>query len=99
MVGLNWLMGSQHSPLNNWISDGNTYKHNKRKKKKAQICFHSKRQHTTFVSPKIMIDNKNMDTTISKPVYSVKPVVKGTSISQITVYKRAVSFFPLMNSA
>jgi hypothetical protein len=32
MVGLNWLMGSQHSPLDNWISNGNTCKHNKRKK-------------------------------------------------------------------
>jgi len=24
-VGLNWLMGSHPSPLDNWISKGNTY--------------------------------------------------------------------------
>jgi hypothetical protein len=25
VVGLNWLMGSQPSPLDNWILNGNTY--------------------------------------------------------------------------
>jgi hypothetical protein len=44
MGRLQWLMGPQPSPLDNWISNGNTYI-NKRKKP-AQIRFHSKRLHT-----------------------------------------------------
>jgi hypothetical protein len=63
MVGLNQLMGSQPSPLDNWISNRNTYK--QMMKKTAQICFHSKRQHIITN----MNDNKNMDSTISGPVF------------------------------
>ena len=40
---LNQLMGSQLSPLDKWVSNGNTYI-NKRYKKKVQIHFHSKRR-------------------------------------------------------
>jgi hypothetical protein len=100
MVGLNWLMGLQHSPLDNWISNGNTYtgKHNKHKKNCTDLLPLKKTTYYICVTKK-MNDNKNMDITISRPVYTVKPVIKGNSISQITVYKRAVSFFPLMNSA
>ena len=100
MVGLNWLMGLQHSPLDNWISNGNTYtgKHNKRKKNCTDSLPLKKTTYYICVTKK-MNDNKNMDSTISRPVYTVKPVIKGTSISQITVFKKAVSFFPLRNIA
>jgi hypothetical protein len=42
---LDRLMRSQPSPLNNYISNGNTYI-NKGEKKPGQIRFHSKRPHT-----------------------------------------------------
>jgi hypothetical protein len=42
---LNQLMGSQPSPLTNWISNGDTYI-NKRYKNPAQTCFHPIRPHT-----------------------------------------------------
>ena len=45
VVGLNQLMGSQPSPLTNWISNGDTYI-NKRYKNPAQTCFHPIRPHT-----------------------------------------------------
>jgi hypothetical protein len=56
MVGLNQLMGSQPSPLDNWISNRNTYK--QMMKKTEQICFHLKRQHIITN----MNDNKSWTT-------------------------------------
>jgi hypothetical protein len=41
MVVLNRLIRSQHSPLDNWTSNGNTFI-KKDKTKSANICFHSK---------------------------------------------------------
>jgi hypothetical protein len=29
MTGLNWLMGFQHFPLDNWITNGNAYTNDK----------------------------------------------------------------------
>ena len=42
VVGLNWLMGLQPSPLDPWISNDNSYK-NERKQKPAHILFYWKR--------------------------------------------------------
>ena len=39
VVGLNWLMGLQPSPLDPWISNDNSYK-NERKQKPAHILFY-----------------------------------------------------------
>ena len=55
---LNRPMGSQHSPLDNWIPKWQyIYKTTLKKKKPAQIRFHSKRPHTIAK----MNDNMNID--------------------------------------
>ena len=45
VVGLNWLMGLQPSPLDPWISNDNSFK-NERKQKPAHILFYWKRPYT-----------------------------------------------------
>jgi hypothetical protein len=55
------MTGYQPSPIDNWISNGNTYINNK-EKKPAQICFQSKRPHTITK----MNDNLTMDSTIAR---------------------------------
>ena len=57
VVWFNWLMGSQPSILDNWISNGNTYIN-----KPAQIRFHPKRTYTITQTN----DNINMDSTIAE---------------------------------
>jgi hypothetical protein len=46
VAGLNLLMGSP-PPLDNWISNSNTYI-KKQKNKPAEICFHSKKKTTYY---------------------------------------------------
>jgi hypothetical protein len=58
VAGQNWLMGSQNSPFDNWITNDNTNKSTN--KKPVQIRFQSKRP-TTFTK----MDNINMDSTIA----------------------------------
>ena len=55
VVGLNWLMGSHLSPLDNWISNGNAYI-NKRFKKTYKDSPHTITKRN---------DNINMDSTIA----------------------------------
>ena len=65
VAGLNQLMGYQPSPLDNWISSGNTDINNK-EKNPAQIDFQSKRPHSITK----MNDNLTMDSTIARSMNS-----------------------------
>ena len=61
VAGFNWLMGSQPSPLDNWIFNSNT--HLQTIKYLKRFAFTQKDQTLTKIN-----DNINIDSTIAGPV-------------------------------